>query len=389
MSSNNTKSNNTKSNNTSKNGNKNGNGNGNKNGISNKMKNSFDNVQKKVKNTYENIKPNIEKSKNTLSNTINETKDKMGKSFDGFKSSSIGQQMTGIMKIVNDFSENNSTIAKIVFVLFMFVLFGLLFRLGVYIISLFFTDNKNPIVLNGMRSTLTKKIYRVNPNEKDSKPILRSINENQGMEFTWSTWLWINSTDYGGDTEPRLFFSKGESVDEFDISQQSVESRFIMNSPGLYLYDKNSGEMTNTLSVVLSFFEETSAESSTSINFYEIISIPNIPMQKWINVIIRIQGKIVDIYINGTLTKRKQYSKVIKQNYGDIFVGSQKYGADAYISSLRYFSYAIGNNTIQDIVFNGPNLKMDGSEMIETKPPYLSSRWYLDEPPPLPSEELE
>ena len=41
-------------------------------------------------------------------------------------------------------------------------------------------------------------------------------------------------------------------------------------------------------------------------------------MQKWVNIVIRVTGRIVDIYVNGTLTKRKSFDRVIKQNYGNI-----------------------------------------------------------------------
>ena len=103
-------------------------------------------------------------------------------------------------------------------------------------------------------------------------------------------------------------------------------------------------------------------------------------MQKWINVIIRAQNKTLDVYVNGVLTKRKNYDRIIKQNYGNVYVGSQSNGANGYISSLRYFNHAIGNSTIQDIVHSGPNLKMDGKEYEDTQPPYLAMRWYLDNP---------
>ena len=33
----------------------------------------------------------------------------------------------------------------------------------------------------------------VNPTKKDPKPIFRSINQNQGLEFTWSTWLFVEN----------------------------------------------------------------------------------------------------------------------------------------------------------------------------------------------------
>ena len=244
-----------------------------------------------------------------------------------------------------------------------------MFRLGIYLLSLFILPNNNPIVIDGMRSTMISKTYNVNPNSHDPKPILRSINQNQGMEFTWSTWIWINSTDYG-DNSPRLFFTKGESIDTFD--SKYMKKQFIMNSPGLYLYDQEqeTGKV-NTISVVLSLYDEKeSITDQASHAPYEIISIKNMPMQKWVNIVIRVTGRIVDIYVNGTLTKRKSFDRVIKQNYGNIHVGSQTFGADSYISSLRYFDYAMGNNMIQDIMYKGPNLKMDGSVQ-STQPPYL------------------
>ena len=76
----------------------------------------------------------------------------------------------------------------------------------------------------------------------------------------------------------------------------------------------------------------------------------------------------------------ESYQKVIKQNYGDIQVGSEtEYNpVDGYISMLRYFDHAIGNNIIQDILHKGPNLKMEGDEVTNAIPPYLSVNWYLD-----------
>ncbi len=299
-------------------------------------------------------------------------------------SNTFGNLSSGLSKAsdaTEEFAEKNSFIAKVIFIVFVFILFGLFFRLGVYILSLFYTPSKNPIVIQGMRSTLTKKEYTVNPTQLKPKPILRSINENQGMEFTWSTWIWINSQDTstGNDSAPKVFFTKGKPDSNYSLDSgysSKIQKEFIMNSPGLYLYNGEDSR-ENVLSVVVSFFQDSNVEASWMP--YDIITIDNVPMKKWVNVIIRVQGRIVDIYINGTLTKRKTYEKVVKQNYGNIHVGDSLNGADAYISSLRYFNHAIRNNTIQEIIYNGPNLKMEGDEMTHTKPPYLAMKWYLDD----------
>ena len=144
-----------------------------------------------------------------------------------------------------------------------------------------------------------------------------------------------------------------------------------MNSPGIYLFDD-----TNTLSFVVELFDNISNNDNKK---YEIINIPNIPLQKWVHIVIRVQSKTLDIYINGMLTKRENFNSVIKQNYGDVYVGNSN-GVDGFISDLKYFSYAIDNNKIQELIQNGPNLKMEGSEHIETGPPYLSMKWYMDTP---------
>lgn len=331
-------------------------------GFATQVQNTSEEVGKKVSETTNALVQGASNVKNTIeqSNAVSSLKNGYG------KLGEVGEKI----------AEKNSFVAKIVFVVFIFILFGLFFRLGVYILTLFYVPQKNPIIIPGMRSTQMKKEYQVNPTKLDPKPILRSINEDQGMEFSWSSWVWINSVDYES-TDPRILFTKGMSIDDFKLQEgTSTRKEFIMNSPGLYIYDGSTSK-TNSLSVVVSFFDDTNVDSMGKT--YDVITIHNIPMQKWVNVIIRVQGRIVDVYINGTLTKRRTYEKVVKQNYGNIHVGSQKNGADAYISSLRYFNYAIGPHIIQDVMYNGPNLKMEGSEMLNTKPPYLAMKWYLDE----------
>ena len=357
----NNKSNNRSSNNSSK--------------LENKLKSGASDIQKKATNIMDNIKPGLEKTKKAISSGIESSSSKLKDTYNQATSSGV---FTSIQTISNDFQEKNSMVAKMIFVFFVFVIFTLLMKLGVYLLGLVFSPSKNPIIIDGMMSTLTNKTYNVNPNNADPNPILRSINENMGMEFTWSTWVWINSVDYADDS-PRIFFSKGQSVDTF--SSSSMKTQFVMNSPGLYVYDSNSDTgKTNSLSVVVSFFDDSApgVEGSTELP-YDVITISNIPMQKWINVVMRVQGRIVDIYINGTLSKRKTYDRIVKQNYGNIFVGSQTNGVDGYISSLRYYDHAIGNNTIQDILYGGPNLNMVDTGMVDTNPPYLALTWYLED----------
>jgi hypothetical protein len=111
----------------------------------------------------------------------------------------------------------------------------------------------------------------------------------------------------------------------------------------------------------------------------EEISIPDIPMNKWVNVLIRCQGNKFDVYINGTIARSLNLIGVPKQNYGDVFVAMNG-GFAGYISNLWYHNYALGTTAIQKLVENGPNTKMIGSNgMSDKNRNYLSLRWFFND----------
>jgi hypothetical protein len=53
-------------------------------------------------------------------------------------------------------------------------------------------------------------------------------------------------------------------------------------------------------------------------------------------------------------------------------------GFSGYTSNLKYYAEAISLNKIQNIVYNGPNLKMIDQNFISSVPKYLSLRWYFE-----------
>ena len=106
----------------------------------------------------------------------------------------------------------------------------------------------------------------------------------------------------------------------------------------------------------------------------EEVEVNDIPLNKWINVILRIDGMKLDVYINGTIAVRHQFQNVPKQNYGDVFVNMNS-GYSGMLSSLRYFNRALTSTEILDIVNSGPNMEMDDS--LNIFPPYFSLRWYF------------
>ena len=116
--------------------------------------------------------------------------------------------------------------------------------------------------------------------------------------------------------------------------------------------------------------------TNTFNNITEKLVIDDIPINKWICVQIRVENHQLDVYINGKLAKRLIMKGVPKQNFGDVYVAMNG-GFSGYLSDLRYYNYGLGTAQIQRIVDAGPNMQMTGSTLTESKPRYLSLRWFF------------
>ena len=256
----------------------------------------------------------------------------------------------------SDFLNSNSLVAKFVFLLLIVFGFIILFRVGIIILTHFFAPSNSPRLINGMVDAKQSIIYKQDPNDNGAVTIYRSINASDGLEFTWSVWIYINNLQYL-DGQYRHVFYKGNS----NLIENGLN--FPNNAPGLYI-----GPNSNTLVVIMNTFNVINEE----------VLIPDIPLNKWVNVIIRCQNKTLDVFINGTITRSLELIGVPKQNYGDVYVGMNG-GFDGYISNLWYYNYSLGTAAIQNILRGGPNTKMVGSNAINDKDPnYLSLRWYTD-----------
>jgi len=258
----------------------------------------------------------------------------------------------------DDFLESNSLVAKFAFLLLIIFAFVLLLRLGISLLAYFLQPNQSPKLIDGMIDASQMVIFPQDPSNNGAVTIYRSVNASDGVEFTWSVWLFINDIYNGGvEGQYRHVFHKGNS----DLKNTGVN--FPNNAPGLYIAPN-----TNNLVVMMSTFNNMSEE----------IVVPDIPINKWVNVIIRCQNTTLDIYVNGTIIRSLELNGVPKQNYGDVYVAMNG-GFNGYISNLWYYNYALGAAAIQNLAVKGPNTNMVGSNGMNLKnADYLSLRWYFD-----------
>jgi len=278
--------------------------------------------------------------------------------FNGFSTNKVTSD-------IKNFFESNSLVSKFVFLLLIIFIFILLLRLGIILISkIFITTSGSPHLINGMIDAKQQTLaISQNPNVNGSTTIYRSINATDGIEFTWSVWIFINELQYNAGQYKHIFH-KGNFPNGSPGAGNTVENGLIYpnNAPGLYIAPN-----TNELLLIMNTFN----------NINEEITIPDIPLNKWISVIIRCQNTILDVYINGTISRSLELSGVPKQNYGDVYVGLNG-GFDGYISNLWYYDYALGTAAIQNLVQAGASTKTaNNSNLNQTKPDYFSLKWYF------------
>jgi len=318
--------------------------------------NTFSNATSSLGNTLSNATSSLgntlSEGQNSLSSTLSGTTDSISNNLNSFSSRSY---LSGD----NNFLESNGLVAKFAFILLVVIAFILLIRVSIGIINYFAGPKENPILIDGMIDAKKMMNFPQDPNLDHSVPIMRSKNQRGGVEFTWSVWLFIDDLTYGFGHYKHVFHKGNPKIQENGMN-------FPNNGPGLYLSPND-----NKLVAVMNTFDVIQEE----------VEVTNLPLNKWFNVILRVdeQNKF-DVYINGKLVKRMILTGVPKQNYEDVYVAMNG-GFSGNISSLRYYSKALGTFEIQQLIKQGPSLKIQGNNMSPSSKihsNYLSLDWFFD-----------
>ncbi len=349
--------------------------------IPNSIANKIEEVSDKSKAWSNTIKDKVGSLTGKAKNAVKETTNQIP--------SSYGTQWNAVQSGVTSFAESNSAISKFVFVLVLMFLFVVLFNAGIALIQSMLGSDRQPLLLDGMVSANKTTKVSVNPNVKKSKPLYRSINEDQGLEFTWNVWFYVDSLNSNHPAYSRIF-SKGSANEALDLNIPSSctddSCKNIFNSsPGLFITQnaQNDSVFPNTVAptqvpnhINLMMLINTFQPSKTNQEFAESITIENVPVQKWVCATLRVQQTTVDIYINGVMTQRKKLNNLPRQNYYDVLIGDQSNGFQGNIASLRYFNKAISYDEIQSLFAKGPNLKSIEQSGVANGVDYISMNWY-------------
>ena len=315
----------------------------------------------------EDIQENIVEGTKNVGESLNEMKDSVKDSLNEFSNKSI-------VNASSEFLDSNSLLAKFSFIILVVIIFMVVLKIMMSILGYFLSPSRSPYIVKGSLSGNDRIIIHQDPSKDESVPIFKSNDRHRGLEYTWSVWLFLNTTS--NTTNVRNVFVKGD--ENFDTSYN------LMNGPGMYLESKDiSGSATNeyVMHIAMDHIGGEGIISGSSDNGRDIVEVDSIPIQKWVHVAIRMQNTVLDVYVNGTIAKRHNMEFAPKQNFNDVVVCGNG-GFDGKLSNLRYYSYALNVFEINNVVMWGPNttpseLSIDSKAKSGTYS-YLSNMWYSD-----------
>jgi hypothetical protein len=216
------------------------------------------------------------------------------------------------------------------------------------------------------------------PKSPLAKTVYTSDNQRSGVEFSYSLFCYITS-----DT-----FSNGDDQ-LYHILHKGYSKPYPLMGPGLFMKGNS-----NTLRVYMNCYQ-------TWNNYADI---DNIPIEKWVHIVVSCKGNHLYVYINGNLKTKMALSgnTPAYQNYGDIYLFSQRKikilsttpslrtgtdesqvssgelnfngAAKGLASRVFYFAYALTYTEIQNLISMGPSPVMEGVNMSIT--PYLTDQWW-------------
>ena len=265
----------------------------------------------------------------------------------------VTNQSNRAMSNIKNFLNSNTLVSKVVFIILIVIGFVVALQLGTTLLGYIFEPASSPRLVSGMKDAKKVLIIPQDPKNPNAIPVMRSTNQDHGLEFTWTVWLYVDDLVYKNGQKKHIFHKGSGNFKE--------QTAFPNNGPGLYIHPTR-----NSLIVVMNTFK----------NIMEEVEITDMPMHKWINVAIRVEGKTMDVFVNGDVALRHVFDGVPKQNYGDVYVNLNG-GFSGKLSDLQYHNYALSGTNIMDIVRRGPDLRTTKSEV--AIPPYLSLQWFFEQ----------
>lgn len=87
-----------------------------------------------------------------------------------------------------------------------------------------------------------------------------------------------------------------------------------------------------------------------------LCDLPSLDLQKWVQVAVAVNGRTVDVYIDGKLSRSCVLPALYKVDAGGYTADLLDYGGfGGYVNSIQMYNYALNPNAVYNLYMGGPN----------------------------------
>ena len=188
----------------------------------------------------------------------------------------------------------------------------------------------------------------------------------QASNFTYSMWFYVQDWNYKYGELKVLYGRMGSGSGTSDLSSTGASACLTSSSPAssssstdISIFGSNPcplvtlGALTNELKVHMSVF---SPNSKATVPFS--CQVANVPIQKWVNLIVSVYGRSLDIYIDGKLVKTCVLPGLVNVNSNANVYITPNGGFAGWTSKFQYYPNASDPQTAWNIYQAGYGASM-------------------------------
>ena len=239
---------------------------------------------------------------------------------------------------------------------------GLYIAVGIIVVYLIYTfvvpspDSQEQIVLEDRREG-----NQLNGAQVQLNPVIYT-----GGEYSFQTWLYITNFDYRAGQPKHVFTISSDAQPKGRDPHVTMIGILYPNENKLMIRVNQMGvkgkpdepDLTLTKNITELFRGNISSSMFQPTLGYPLCDIQNLPLQKWICLTITVNGRVIDVYVDGKLSRSCVCEGVPVVEKGIQYVTFGQLGGWAgSISTTRFYGYALTPARVYELYADGPEDK--------------------------------
>jgi len=237
--------------------------------------------------------------------------------------------------------------------------------------NIFFKTN---IIYDKMCEASTRATNTTDSTSNNNVIVADDIPETTSSNFTLSVWFYIDNWGNEIGKEKNILFMAARpdstTVTQLQNTLSGISTKYKITSPASGTH-KNINvaldKYENNLFIDIECFQDRPAAIGTSAEtIYARYKIPNVAVQKWNNLTISVDGRTLDVYLDGKLRNsfilhglyKNYYDTTISKNIYLGNISNSTSGFEGFITRIRYLGDSCNPQDAYNIYKEGINASL-------------------------------